>query len=48
MRISNFFALAAFLYRDVCDAKLWPDFTRKDLFAAADDFAKRQRRYGGV
>jgi len=29
-------------------SKLWPDFTRKDLFAAVDDFAKRQRRYGGV
>jgi len=28
--------------------KLWPDFTRKDLVAAVDDFAKRQRRYGGV
>ncbi len=26
--------------------KLWPDFTRRDLKAALDDYAKRQRRFG--
>ena len=28
--------------------KLWPDFTKSDLFAAVEEFGKRQRRYGGV
>ena len=28
--------------------KLWPDFTRKDLFEAVEDFGKRNRRYGAV
>jgi len=28
--------------------KLWPDFTRKGLFEAVEDFGKRNRRYGAV
>ena len=28
--------------------KLWPDFTKKDLFDAAEDFGNRNRRYGAV
>jgi len=27
---------------------LWPDFTRRDLIAAVAEFARRERRYGGV
>jgi undecaprenyl diphosphate synthase len=28
--------------------KLWPDFTKQDLFAAVEDFGNRNRRYGAV
>jgi undecaprenyl diphosphate synthase len=28
--------------------KLWPDFTKKDLFEAVEDFGQRNRRYGAV
>jgi undecaprenyl pyrophosphate synthase len=28
--------------------KMWPEFTKKDLFAAVEEFGQRQRRYGGV
>jgi undecaprenyl diphosphate synthase len=28
--------------------KLWPDFTKKDLFGAVEEFGRRQRRYGVV
>jgi undecaprenyl diphosphate synthase len=28
--------------------KFWPDFGREDLVEAVEDFAQRQRRYGGV
>ena len=47
-RISNFLlwqcAYSEFIYMDV----LWPDFTRKDLDAAIEEFNKRSRRFGGV
>lgn len=47
-RISNFLlwqcAYSEFIYMDV----LWPDFTRKDLDAAIEEFNKRNRRFGGV
>jgi len=48
MRISNFLLWQLSYTEMYVTSKLWPDFTRKDLFAAVDDFAKRQRRYGGV
>src|SRR6266550_1210634 len=48
MRISNFLLWQLSYTEMYVTPKLWPDFTRKDLFAAVDDFAKRQRRYGGV
>jgi len=48
MRISNFLLWQLSYTEMYVTPKLWPDFTRKDLFAAAEDFAKRQRRYGGV
>ena len=28
--------------------KLWPDFSKKDLYSAIADFQKRNRRFGGV
>nr|MDT0664867.1 isoprenyl transferase [Micromonospora sp. DSM 115978] len=27
---------------------LWPDFDRRNLWAACQDYAKRDRRYGGI
>jgi len=47
-RISNFLlwqcAYSEFIYMDI----LWPDFTRKDLDLAIEEFNKRNRRFGGV
>ena len=47
-RISNFLlwqcAYSEFVYMDV----LWPDFTRKDLDTAIEEFNRRNRRFGGV
>lgn len=47
-RISNFLlwqsAYAEFVFLDV----LWPDFSRKHLFEAIQQYAKRSRRFGGA
>ncbi len=47
-RISNFMlwqaAYTEFIIRD----KLWPDFSNDDLDEALQEFAKRNRRFGGV
>lgn len=47
VRLSNFLlwqaAYAEMLFLDV----LWPDFTPEHLTRALDDFAQRERRYGG-
>ena len=47
-RLSNFLpwqsAYAEFIYMDV----LWPDFTRKHLDAAIEEFCRRDRRFGGI
>jgi len=47
-RLSNFLlwqaAYAEFAFVDT----LWPDFDRRDLWAACEDYARRDRRYGGV
>jgi undecaprenyl diphosphate synthase len=46
-RVSNFLtwqsAYSEFVFRD----ELWPDFTREAFAAALDEFASRQRRFGG-
>src|SRR5258708_18803371 len=47
MRISNFLLWQLSYTEMYVTPKLWPDFTRKDLFAAVGDFAERQRPYGG-
>ena len=48
LRLSNFLtwqsAYAELWFSDV----LWPDFTSRDLDAAIADFARRQRRFGGL
>lgn len=47
-RLSNFYlwqaAYSEFWYSDV----LWPDFDRKQLEKALEDYEKRDRRYGGI
>jgi undecaprenyl diphosphate synthase len=48
LRISNFLlwqiAYAELYFTPV----LWPDFTTRDLLLAVSEFARRERRYGGV
>jgi trans,polycis-polyprenyl diphosphate synthase len=47
-RLSNFLlwqsAYAEFYFTEL----LWPDFDRKALFTALDNYATRERRYGGL
>lgn len=47
-RLSNFLiwqaAYAEFVFMDV----LWPDFSKKDLKSAIEEYAGRSRRFGGV
>lgn len=47
-RLSNFLiwqaAYAEFVFMDV----LWPDFTKKDLESAIEQYAGRSRRFGGI
>jgi undecaprenyl diphosphate synthase len=47
-RLSNFLlwqlAYAEFIVTPV----LWPDFTRQDLFAAIEEYARRDRRFGRI
>jgi undecaprenyl diphosphate synthase len=47
-RISNFLLWQLAYSELVFDDVLWPDFRRRNLFAAVADFQGRQRRYGGV
>lgn len=48
LRLSNFLlwqsAYSEFWFSDV----LWPDFSKDDFAAAINDYASRQRRFGGV
>jgi len=48
MRISNFLLWQLSYTEMYVTPKLWPDFGKEDLFAAVDEFSRRQRRYGGV
>ncbi len=47
-RTSNFLlwqsAYAEMIYQD----KLFPDFTPEDLYAAVEEYARRDRRFGGT
>jgi undecaprenyl diphosphate synthase len=47
-RLSNFLLWQAAYAELVFVDKLWPDFDREDLSAALDEFARRDRRFGGV
>ena len=48
MRLSNFLLWQLSYTEMYVTPKLWPDFTKQDLFAAVEDFQQRQRRYGLV
>ncbi len=47
-RLSNFLlwqsSYAEFWYSNI----LWPDFSKKDLLEAVEEYQKRNRRYGGI
>jgi len=48
MRLSNFL-LWQLSYTEIhVTEKLWPEFSRDDLRDAIQDFARRERRYGGI
>ncbi|HZR78640.1 MAG TPA: isoprenyl transferase [Chthoniobacterales bacterium] len=46
MRLSNFLLWQLSYTEMYVTQKLWPDFTKKDLFAAVEEYGRRQRRYG--
>ena len=47
-RLSNFMLWQA-AYSELVEMDvLWPDFTRKDLDAAIEEFNRRSRRFGGI
>ena len=48
MRLSNFLLWQLSYTEMYVTPKLWPDFTKKDLYAAVEEYGRRQRRYGGV
>lgn len=48
MRLSNFLLWQLSYTEMYVTQKLWPDFTKKDLYDAVEDFGRRNRRYGGV
>jgi undecaprenyl diphosphate synthase len=48
MRLSNFLLWQLSYTEMYVTPTLWPDFTKKDLFEAVEDFSNRQRRYGAV
>ncbi len=48
MRLSNFLLWQLSYTEMYVTQKMWPDFTKKDLFAAMEEYGRRQRRYGAV
>jgi undecaprenyl diphosphate synthase len=48
MRLSNFLLWQLSYTEIYVTPKLWPDFTRKDLSAAVEEYGRRQRRYGAL
>ena len=47
-RLSNFLLWQAAYAELYFTETLWPDFDRHSLFEALDDYAQRQRRFGGL
>src|SRR6202171_2331300 len=48
MRLSTFLLWQLSYTEMYVTPRLLPDFTKKDLFAAVEEFSRRQRRYGAV
>ena len=48
VRISNFLLWQVAYAELFVTAVLWPDFRKEHLVAALEDFAKRDRRFGGL
>lgn len=48
MRISNFLLWQIAYAEIIVNQKYWPDFTEKDLDQAIEEYAKRDRRFGGA
>ena len=48
MRLSNFLLWQLSYTEFYITPTLWPDFRKQDLFQAVSDYAKRQRRFGGI
>jgi undecaprenyl diphosphate synthase len=48
MRVSNFLLWQIAYAEFYVTPELWPDFGRQGLFAAVDDYQRRDRRFGGV
>ncbi len=45
-RSSNFMLWQAAYAEYVFQDKLWPDYDRRDLWAACEEYVKRNRRFG--
>lgn len=48
LRVSNFLLWQIAYAEIVVNKKFWPDFTEKDLDLAIEEYAGRDRRFGGV
>jgi undecaprenyl diphosphate synthase len=48
MRLSNFLLWQLSYTEIYVTQKLWPDFTKKDLREAVEEYGRRQRRYGAL
>ena len=48
LRVSNFLLWQISYAEMVVTPTLWPDFRKADFYAALEEYAKRQRRFGGV
>ena len=47
-RISNFLLWQISYAELIISPKYWPDFGKSDLVAAAEEYARRHRRFGGI
>jgi undecaprenyl diphosphate synthase len=48
MRVSNFLLWQISYTELVVTQTLWPDFRKQQLYAALEEYTRRQRRFGGL
>ncbi|MST01319.1 MAG: isoprenyl transferase [Pedosphaera sp.] len=48
LRVSNFLLWQISYAEIIVTPTLWPDFRKAEFYAALEEYAKRQRRFGGV